>query len=158
MARPPISRRVFLGAAGAAVTASALSACGGGGFDPLAPGSTELPGDVTDGDPILIPQTVEQIETTHFRDLVGETFYVWHPDSGPGQMTLVNFIDRTESAQVPAELALRDPFTLEFEAIEGTVPASGTITLEHPAVGEHELHLQRLPPDDGFGLYDIHFS
>ncbi|MDF1702802.1 MAG: twin-arginine translocation signal domain-containing protein [Planctomycetota bacterium] len=161
MPRSPISRRTFLGAVGAIAAASTLPGCGAGGgaLPSLATAGLpdDLPGDLP-GDPIVLPSSGEEIQKVHFRDLVGETFYVWHPDSGPGEMTLVNYLDRTDRAQTPDDVDVRVPFTLEFEGEEGVVPASGTVTIEHPDVGEHDLHLQRLPPVDGRGLYDIYFN
>jgi hypothetical protein len=153
-----ISRRSFLGAAGAvaavgaAAAASGLAGCGGGtGLVPSAASSRGLPA----------AQDVAELKLAHFDPCVGERFSIWHRDHGLGEIVLVKVQNHSAMMSGPPALGARTPFSLQFEGAEDACPEEGIYVLEHPGrpeFGMHELHVMRLPRENGRGRFDIHFN
>lgn len=93
-----------------------------------------------------------------FADRVGDGFEVVREDGSPVSLTLVSTTEGTEAGGVGPDGATRLQFSLEFHGPADTPLPQATFRLVNDQIGELDLFLVPLGPQDGSIRYEAAFA
>ncbi|HEX8228497.1 MAG TPA: hypothetical protein VF826_04190 [Chloroflexia bacterium] len=102
---------------------------------------------------------LETFTVERFSPFVGDTFQVFYNDTSAVELTLSSAAELgSESAREWSKSSGRAPFTLLFIGSPQFLLAQGIYRLEHPTLGQVEMFMVPLGPNEQGMQYEIIFT